>query len=110
MVGPELREEERDSDELLLGVPLEASSEEVVTGAGEGLLVLGISEAGFWCRSVAMAVTQMIGMVFHHFDNADRLDFRRLRGVEAAYPSFDIPKETLSRKDSASRGRRSPGV
>lgn len=48
MVGPEFREEEQDSDELLLGAPLEASSEEVVTGAGEGLLVLGISEAGYW--------------------------------------------------------------
>lgn len=37
-----------------------------------------------------MAVTQMIGMVVHHFDNADRLVFRRLRGVEAAYPSLDV--------------------
>lgn len=45
---PRVAEEERDSDELLLGMPLEASSEEVVTGAGEGLLVLGISEAGYW--------------------------------------------------------------
>lgn len=31
-----------------------------------------------------MAMTQMIGMVFHHFDNADRLDLCRLRGVEDA--------------------------
>lgn len=37
-----------------------------------------------------MAVTQMIGMVFHHFDNADRLDLICLRGVEAAYPSLDV--------------------
>ena len=48
MVGPESREGKRDIDELLLGAPRETSSEEVVTGAGEGLLVLGISEAGYW--------------------------------------------------------------
>lgn len=48
MVGSKLREEQRDSDKLLLEVPLEESSEEVVTGAGKGLLVLGISEAGYW--------------------------------------------------------------
>ena len=48
MADPEVRRDERDSDELLLGVPLEASSEEVVTGAGGGLLVLGMSEAGYW--------------------------------------------------------------
>lgn len=47
MVGLVLCEEEQDSDELLLGALLKASSEEVLTGAGEGLLVLGISEAGY---------------------------------------------------------------
>lgn len=42
-----LREGQQNSDELLLGASLETSSEEVVTGAGGGLLVLGISEAGY---------------------------------------------------------------
>lgn len=37
-----------------------------------------------------MPMTQMIGMVFHHFDDADRLDFCCPRDVEDAYLSLVV--------------------
>lgn len=37
-----------------------------------------------------MAVTQVIGMVFHHLDSAEPLSFQCLRDAEAAYPGLDV--------------------
>lgn len=37
-----------------------------------------------------MAVTQVIGMVFHHLDNAEALSFQCLRDAEAAYPGLGV--------------------
>lgn len=52
-----------------------------------------------------MPVTQMIGMVFHHFDDAGRLDLCCLRGVEDAYLSLVVRTDCAQANSRVVRAR-----